>query len=93
MHVYITGIDPEDNQLVVLQPNGVWLYPSSIGSTTPVRIINDIAIAVGGKVSTTKTALPGYISSGRLWVANGILKFYTINGASLVQPSANRISE
>ncbi|KAK5124837.1 hypothetical protein LTR08_005588 [Meristemomyces frigidus] len=94
INAYVTGLDPDD-QLVFLQPDGTWFYPTSDASqSSPVEITANIAIAVGGEGSTTKISLPDYMSSGRIYFANGDLQFYTVwssdtNGPGLVQPSSS----
>lgn len=91
VNAYVTGLDP-NNQLVMLQTDGSWLYPDAGGATTPQPINGNIAIALGGQGSTTTITLPDYISAGRVWfAANGELQFFVVQGAdgpSLVEPSS-----
>ncbi|KAI9663292.1 MAG: hypothetical protein M1821_008340 [Bathelium mastoideum] len=91
VNAYVTGLDP-NNQLVLLQTDGTWLYPQSNGASTPQPISGNVAIPLGAQGSTTTITLPDYISAGRVWfAANGELQFFTVQGASgpsLVEPSS-----
>lgn len=91
VNVYITGLD-SNGILVMLLPNGSWFYPTSTPSTTPQEITENVAIPLGDLGTTTTITLPGYLSSGRVWFADGNLVFYTLEGPSggpeLVEPSA-----
>ena len=91
VHAYVTGLD-SSGLLVMLAPSGAWYYPTATSSGVPVEITADVAIPLGAQGSTTKVTLPGYISSGRVYFADGNLKFYTVESAdgtaSLVQPSS-----
>ncbi|KAI9693498.1 MAG: hypothetical protein M1820_009234 [Bogoriella megaspora] len=90
VNAYVTGLD-SNNQLVILQTDGTWLYPSANGATTPQPISGSVAIPLGAQGSTTAITLPSYISAGRIWfAADGELKFFVVQGEegpSLVQPS------
>ena len=89
---YVTGLDA-DGSLVFLQSDGSWYYPTADSSeTTPTEITADIAIPVA-EGATTDITLPSYISSGRIYFANGDLKFFTVYSSAtgnpgLVQPSS-----
>ncbi|KAL1311427.1 hypothetical protein AAFC00_001588 [Neodothiora populina] len=91
VHAYVTGLDP-NGQLVMLKPDGSWYYPTSTSSGIPVAITENVAIPLGAEGTTKTITLPGYISSGRVYFADGTLKFYTVQAAtgatSLVEPSA-----
>ena len=90
VNAYVTGLD-DNNQLVMLQPDGTWYYPTADTSGVPQPITGNVAIPLGGQGSTTQITLPSYISSGRVWFAEGTLQFFTVQGASgpsLVEPSA-----
>lgn len=91
VHAYVTGLDT-NGLLVMLLPNGSWYYPTATSSGVPQEITEDVAIPLGAKGSTTLVTLPGYISAGRVWFADGSLTFYTVMSgsgtASLVEPSA-----
>ncbi|KAK0252496.1 hypothetical protein LTR91_004947 [Friedmanniomyces endolithicus] len=93
INAYVTGLD-SNNQLVMLQPDGTWLYPVCDPSiSTPQPVNANVAIPLGGQGSTTQVTLPGYISAARVWFAAGSLEFFTVyssasNGPSLVEPSA-----
>ncbi|KAF1991739.1 glycoside hydrolase family 64 protein [Aulographum hederae CBS 113979] len=91
VNAYVTGKDSQNN-LVMLKADGTWYYPNPHGATSPQPITEDIKIPLGSQGSTTKIKLPGYISSGRIYFAEGKLQFFTLMGgngqASLVEPSA-----
>ncbi|KAJ5976430.1 hypothetical protein N7481_010137 [Penicillium waksmanii] len=92
VHVFITGLDFDGN-IVCLTPSGSWYTPTGdSSSTTPQEITEDIAIPIGAYGTTTSLTLPRYFLSGRIWVADGDLTFWTVISAtgvlSLVEPSA-----
>ncbi|KAJ2894862.1 putative glucan endo- -beta-glucosidase protein [Zalerion maritima] len=91
MNAYVSGKDV-NGAVVLLGTDGEWYYPDAGGSEVPVEITADLAIALNGEGETTTITLPDYLSSGRVWVAQGTLQFYTVmdaNGISqLVEPSA-----
>lgn len=90
VNAYITGLD-SNNDLVMLQPDGSWFYPTTSSLATPQAVVASVAIACGGYGSTTYITLPSQISAGRVWFAAGELQFFTVNGEtgpSLVEPSA-----
>jgi hypothetical protein len=87
---YVTGRD-SNNALVMLHPDGTWFYPPATTATTPQPITENVAIPLGAQGSTVKISLPGYISAGRIWFADGNLQFFTVNAGgqvALVEPSA-----
>ncbi|TID24287.1 glycoside hydrolase family 64 protein [Venturia nashicola] len=99
VNAYVTGLTPT-GQLVMLQPDGTFFYPTcSSGQTTPLLITTNTAIPLGAKGSTTNINIPGYISAGRVWfAADDILKFYIVwnvgtNSPTLVLPSAANPSD
>jgi hypothetical protein len=90
--VYVTGLDSDGN-IVCLTSGGSWYTPpGNSGTTAPQEITENIAIPIDAYGTTTSFTLPSYVSSGRVWVADGNLKFYTVVAAtgvlSLVEPSA-----
>ncbi|KAJ9316676.1 CAZyme family GH64 [Paecilomyces variotii] len=91
VNLYVTGLD-DNNQLVMLQPDGSWFYPAGTnGTTIPLPITGNVAIPISGFGTVTNLTLPSYISSARVWFAEGNLEFYTVtvdNILSLVEPSA-----
>lgn len=91
LNAYVTGQDPSGS-LVMLGTDGKWYRPDPQGSSVPVEINASIAIPMKGKGEATEFNLPDYISSGRIWVAEGKLKFFTVvagdGSAQLVEPSA-----
>ena len=71
INAYVTGLD-SSNRLVILQPSGIYYYPTADASiSTPQAINAEIAIPLGSQGSTTNITLPGYISSARVWLAEG----------------------
>lgn len=79
--------------VVFVQSDGSFYYPTCDSSTgVPQGITGSINIPLGGLGSTTSVTLPDYISSARIWLADGTLLFYTVcdsDGApSLVEPSS-----
>jgi len=53
INAYVTGLD-SNNQLVMLQPDGTWLYPVCDPSiSTPQPVNANVAIPLGGQGSTT----------------------------------------
>ena len=96
VNAYVTGLD-SNNQLVILQTDGTWLYPSANGASTPQNVTGNIALPLGAQGSTTTFTLPDYISAGRVWfAANGELQFFVVqgeSGPSLVEPSSNNPSD
>lgn len=91
VHAYVVGLDP-DGLVIMLHTNGTWYYPTATASSIPVEITADVAIPLDAQGSTTNMTLPGYISSGRIYFADGNLTFYSVasasGAASVVQPSA-----
>ncbi|KAF2770675.1 hypothetical protein EJ03DRAFT_270017 [Teratosphaeria nubilosa] len=94
INAYVQGLDSA-GQLVFLQSNGEWYYPTASSSvSTPVPVpSSEITIPVGGQGSTLQITLPGYLTSGRIYFANGNLQFFTVYVSStgdpgLVQPSS-----
>ncbi|KAK5728759.1 hypothetical protein LTR15_001898 [Elasticomyces elasticus] len=94
VNAYVTGLN-SGGQLVMLQPDGQWYYPTCDPAMSAPQPINvNVAIALNGaKGSTTQIALPSYISAARVWFAAGNLEFFTVyssatQGPSLVEPSA-----
>ncbi|CZT23581.1 uncharacterized protein RCC_09295 [Ramularia collo-cygni] len=88
VRAYISGLDPK-GALVMLGQDGQWVYPSTT-SETPEAVKGNIRIPMGKANSTTPVALPGFISSARVWIADGNLDFYVVatpNGPGLVEPS------
>ncbi|QIW99422.1 hypothetical protein AMS68_004940 [Peltaster fructicola] len=89
INAYVTGLDA-NGQLVMLKADGTFYYPTAT-SGPPQQVMQNCAIPLGAKGSTLQITVPGYISSARIWFAEGQLKFYTVqgaNGPSLVEPSA-----
>lgn len=75
VNAYVTGLDSQQ-RLVMLKPDGTFYYPSSTPSQTiPELITANCAIQLGAKGSTTHITIPGYISSARIWFAEGELRF------------------
>lgn len=90
INAYVTGTD-SNNHIVFVKSDGTFYYPPSTSSTTPVSIDADVAIPIGDSGSTTKITIPSYISAGRVWFAEGELKFFVVaadGGITLVEPAA-----
>ncbi|KAI0116183.1 glycoside hydrolase family 64 protein [Hypoxylon sp. NC0597] len=91
LNVYVTGLAPSGD-VVMLSADGSWYYPNPGGSNVPVAISGNVALPMNALGQTTEFTLPDYISSGRIWVAEGNLQFFTVvdgNGkAQLVEPAA-----
>ncbi|KAI2471590.1 glycoside hydrolase family 64 protein [Annulohypoxylon bovei var. microspora] len=96
LNVYVSGKDT-NNANIMLSANGSWYYPDPAGSTTPVAVNGNVAIPMNAQGQTTEFTLPDYISSGRIWIAEGELQFFAVvdgNGAvQLVEPSAANPSD
>lgn len=91
INAYITGLD-SNNQVVMVKADGTFYYPPSTSASTPQALPVDNAIPLGAQGSTTPLTIPDWISSARIWFAEGHLQFYTVKngngGTSLVEPSA-----
>ncbi|KAI1486465.1 glycoside hydrolase family 64 protein [Biscogniauxia mediterranea] len=96
MYAYITGQDPSGN-VVMLSTDGSWYYPDPLGSAIPIVINASVAITLGATGQTTEVTLPDYLSSGRIWIAEGMLTFFTVASAdgkaTLVEPSSANPSD
>jgi hypothetical protein len=91
LNAYITGLD-STGAIVLLRSDGTFFRPGATNSKTPVRITAaNLAISLGGNGQTTNIVLPQSISSGRVWVSEGQLSFFTVlagdGTTGLVQPS------
>lgn len=85
---YISGLDP-NGALIMLGRDGQWTYPTT-QSSTPQPIAGNVAIPLPGPNQTLPVTLPGYISSARVWIAEGTLQFFVVatpTGPGLVQPA------
>ncbi|RYP49335.1 hypothetical protein DL768_004960 [Monosporascus sp. mg162] len=91
LYAYVNGKDMT-GAVVMLSNSGQWYYPDPAGSTIPIAVEADIAIPLNGRGEKTEITIPDYIESGRIWVAEGELTFFTVmdgNGLpQLVEPSA-----
>ncbi|KAK6394968.1 hypothetical protein LTR65_001157 [Meristemomyces frigidus] len=90
VHAYVTGLDSAGT-LVFMQPSGGWVHPSNPTPGVPQAVTADIAILLGSEGSSTNIVLPGYVTSGRVYIADGTLDFFTIRGQSgpaLIQPGS-----
>ncbi|KAI0845398.1 glycoside hydrolase family 64 protein [Daldinia vernicosa] len=96
LYVYVTGNDPS-GAVVMLSTDGTWYYPDAAGSQVPVAITANVANPMNAQGQTTEITLPDYLSSGRIWIAEGELQFFTVlagDGTSqLVEPSAANPSD
>ncbi|KAH8892444.1 hypothetical protein GQ53DRAFT_746011 [Thozetella sp. PMI_491] len=90
-NAFITARDP-NGAAVILKSDGTWYRPNPNGSKTPVVIdaaAAGIRIPIGaGSVEIT---LPSAATSGRVYVAEGDIQFYTLldgdNVMQIVEPS------
>ncbi|KAI0871219.1 glycoside hydrolase family 64 protein [Hypoxylon argillaceum] len=91
MYVYITGRD-SSGVPCLLGANGQFVYPQADNTGVPLEIVANIAFPLSGVGQTTQITLPQALSSARIWVAHGQLKFYTVKDSAgvsaLVEPSA-----
>ncbi|KAI1770141.1 glycoside hydrolase family 64 protein [Hypoxylon cercidicola] len=98
LNVYVSGLDT-NGAVVMLSGDGSWYYPNPAGSAVPVAIDANANIAHPMNIQgqTTEFTLPDYLSSGRIWVAEGDLQFFTVaaadGSAQLVEPSAANPSD
>ncbi|KAI6086386.1 glycoside hydrolase family 64 protein [Hypoxylon rubiginosum] len=96
LNVYVSGLDV-NGAVVLLGANGAWYYPNPAGSQVPVAIDAGVAHAMNAEGQTTQITLPDFLSSGRIWVAEGELQFFTVaaadGSAQLVEPSAANPSD
>ncbi|KAK9783824.1 putative Glucanase B [Seiridium cardinale] len=86
---YVTGSDVSGS-VVFLSPSGSWYYPDAAGSTTPIQVLDNVALELSGVGGTTTFTLPGYISAARIWVSEAPLEFFTVSSGGttqLVEPS------
>ena len=97
MHAYVTGKD-RSGHVVMLSTSGQFYYPNTT-SETPVLIPNDAEIAIplnsGGHAQTSFT-IPDSIVSGRVYIADGDLRFSAVfnktsGELTLVQPSPTQL--
>ena len=94
VHAYVSGLD-DNGELVMLNTAGTWYYPQGSGNT-PQPLSGDVSLPLGGPNSTTTFTLPGYISSARVWFAEGELKFSVVKtdgGQGLVEPAALNLND
>ncbi|KAI0531991.1 glycoside hydrolase family 64 protein [Xylaria digitata] len=91
MYMYLTGKDSSGTP-VLLGANGQFVYPQADGSGVPQEIVANVALPLNAKGQTTQITLPQALTSARIWLAHGQLKFYTVrdgNGVSaIVEPSS-----
>ncbi|KAI0886858.1 glycoside hydrolase family 64 protein [Annulohypoxylon maeteangense] len=96
LNVYVSGKDTNGAN-IMLSANGSWYYPDPAGSKVPVAVKGNVALPMKAKGQTTEFTLPDYISSGRIWIAEGNLQFFAVvdgNGqVQLVEPSAANPSD
>ncbi|KAI4859891.1 glycoside hydrolase family 64 protein [Hypoxylon rubiginosum] len=98
LNVYVSGLDT-NGAVVMLSDDGSWYYPNPAGSAAPVAIDSNANVAhpMNAQGQTTEFTLPDYLSSGRIWVAEGNLQFFTVaaadGSAQLVEPAAANPSD
>jgi hypothetical protein len=91
----VTGLD-SSGQVVMLTTSGSYYYLSSPDTDKPQKITADVALPLNGPGQTTTLTLPDYISSARVWFADGTLAFYAVNtqyGPGLVEPTTMNPSD
>lgn len=90
VNIYVTAKDDQE-RVMLLTPDGNWLYPTSNSITVPVPIAQDLGTQLGAQNSSLSIELPGFFHSGRVYFAAGELKFFTLlkdhGGVDLVQPN------
>lgn len=89
VNAYITGLD-SSGQVVMVSSDGTFYYVPSPGSTTPQPITANVAIPLAAQGKTTQVTIPDYISSARVWFAQGTLQFNAVDtqyGPGLVEPT------
>lgn len=91
VHAYISGLD-EQGELVFLDENSQWFYPKAEGGEGEKTPLPDhVKHKLGPQFSTTKLTMPDYISSSRIWFADGTLEMFVVttpDGQGLAEPSA-----
>ncbi|KAM4064439.1 beta-1,3-glucanase domain-containing protein [Hirsutella rhossiliensis] len=95
IRAYISGLD-SSKRVVFVKADGSLVYPSSGGSNVPVPVKENIAIPIRAGSTSFKMTLPIPIYSGRVWFAEGELRFFmvkTSDGDGLVQPSPSNLRD
>lgn len=95
VNAYISGLD-SNGAVVFVAGNGSLIYPSSGGSTVPIKITESIAIPITSSSHTLELTLPIDMSSGRIYFSDGGLSFYVVNtgtGDGLIQPSITNLQD
>lgn len=80
----------------MLSTSGSYYYLDSSVGSTPQKITADVALPLNGPGQTTTLTLPDYISSARVWFADGTLTFYAVGtqyGPGLVEPTTQNPSD
>jgi Beta-1,3-glucanase len=81
----------------ILQTDGSWYTLPATSAAAPVAIDADYAIPIDAEGSSTTFTVPSYLSSGRIYIADGSLTFYTVTdgsgGGALVEPSVTNPSD
>lgn len=85
-YAYVVGKDIND-RVVILQNDGTFYHPNVKDAVSPLEIRQDVRLPLGPLGSTISINLPTYISSARIYVALGELRFYISGDNSLVEPS------
>ncbi|PTB64807.1 glycoside hydrolase family 64 protein [Trichoderma citrinoviride] len=95
VNAYISGLDSE-NRVVFVRADGKLVYPSSGGSSTPVRINDPISIPLPAKGKSITVTVPIVLTSARIYFAEGTLPFFIVKiptGDGLVQPSPTNLKD
>jgi hypothetical protein len=91
VNAYITGFD-SNNQPVILPTNGSWHKPAGNANVPLEKTGPQVAFALNGGGNSTPQGqqtlsmmLPGYLTAGRIWFADGELDFFSSPSGGLVQ--------
>lgn len=86
MCAFIVGSDPVTDSMVFLDgASSTWFAPGGAGPQT-IDCSSNLAIQVGAGNGTQTVALPGELTSARIWVGQG-LAFGILSGSGLSQPA------
>jgi hypothetical protein len=96
-YAYVTGRD-SNNHIVLLQTDYTWYYPAPAQLTTePTPVPDTVAIPLAAPGTNTAASIPGSLSSGRIWIAQGPLTFsLALDDADeviLIEPSVTDASD
>lgn len=93
LRAYITGLDSA-NRATMVTGDGKFYSPAMwTNSSDPRKLGAQNGISLGTHGERTSLTMPGYLTSARIWVSDGVLPFRTVHtaaasGVSFVEPSA-----